>query len=91
MAARESISSRHEPGNPIGLLQEAKKADELTARAQMITANIYRLKKGMSRFETADFSTGEPVIIPLDLSLTPAQNAQKLFKKATKLKTDFGF
>lgn len=68
-------------------LQDARKADGLTSRAQMITANIYRLKKGMARFEAADFVTGEPVAIPLDITLTPAQNAQKLFKKATKLKT----
>jgi len=68
-------------------LEDAKKAEGLTARAQMITANIYRLQKGMSRFETADFITGEPVQIPLDITLTPAQNAQKLYKKAAKLKT----
>jgi predicted ribosome quality control (RQC) complex YloA/Tae2 family protein len=53
----------------------------------MITANIYRLQKGMIRFEAADFLTGEPVSVSLDISLTPAQNAQKLFKKAAKLKT----
>jgi predicted ribosome quality control (RQC) complex YloA/Tae2 family protein len=68
-------------------LEEAKKADVLTNRAQMITANIYRLHKGMNRFEAADFISGDPVSIPLDITLTPAQNAQKLFKKATKLKT----
>ena len=68
-------------------LEEAKKADDLTGRAQLITANIYRLKKGMSRFDAADFATGETVTISLDLSLSPAQNAQKLFKKVSKLKT----
>lgn len=68
-------------------LEEAKKADLLGARAQLITANIYRLQKGMSRFEAHDFSTGEAVHVQLDLSLTPAQNAQKLYKKAAKLKT----
>ena len=68
-------------------IQAAKKAETLTGNAQMITANIYRLKKGMNRFEAADFTTGNPVSIPLDITLTPAQNAQKIFKKATKLKT----
>jgi len=68
-------------------LEEAKNADGLIARAQMITANIYRLQKGIPRFEAADFSTGEPVSIALDIMLTPAQNAQKLYKKAAKLKT----
>lgn len=68
-------------------LEEAKKADGLAGRAQLITANIYRLKKGMNRFEAVDFATGEIVTVPLDLSLTPAQNAQKLYKKVSKLKT----
>ncbi len=68
-------------------LQDAKKADALTARAQMITANIYRLKKGLERFEATDFITGDLISVPLDVTLTPAQNAQKLFKKAAKLKT----
>lgn len=73
--------------NILESLEEAKKADEIAGRAQLITANIYRLQKGISRFEAQDFTTGETVAIPLDLSLTPAQNAQKLFKKASKLKT----
>jgi predicted ribosome quality control (RQC) complex YloA/Tae2 family protein len=68
-------------------LEEAKKADDFASRAQLITANIYRLKKGMNHFEAQDFTTGETVAIPLDLSLTPSQNAQKLFKKVSKLKT----
>lgn len=68
-------------------LEEAKKADDLTGRAQLITANIYRLKKGMSRFEAEDFTTGESITIPLDLSLSPAQNAQRIYKKVSKLKT----
>ncbi len=73
--------------NILESLEEAKKSDEIAGRAQLITANIYRLQKGMSRFEAQDFATGDTVVIPLDLSLTPAQNAQKLFKKSSKLKT----
>ena len=53
----------------------------------MITANIYRLDKGADCLEAEDFESGETVRIQLDKSLTPSQNAQKLYKRAAKMKT----
>jgi len=41
----------------------------------------------MASFEAVDYETGEPVSIPLDVSLTPQELAQKLYKKIAKLKT----
>ncbi len=68
-------------------LQDAQKAYKLQQRADYITANIYRLKKGMESFEAMDYETGAPIIIPLDVSRTPQETAQKLYKKIAKYKT----
>lgn len=68
-------------------LRDADKAERLQKRADLITANIYRLKKGMQTFETVDYETGETVVIPLDVSRSPQETAQKLYKKIGKLKT----
>ena len=55
---------------------------------ELITANIYALKKGMERCELANYydEIGGTAKIPLDKNLTPAQNAQKYFKKYNKQK-----
>ncbi len=68
-------------------IEDEKKAEKLRNKADYITANLYQLKKGMSHFDAYDYETGEPVRIELDLSLTPQQQAQKIYKKVTKLKT----
>ncbi len=68
-------------------LRDADKAQRIQKRADLITANIYRLKKGMQSFETVDYETGETVVIPLDVSRSPQEAAQKLYKKIGKLKT----
>ncbi len=55
----------------------------------LITANIYRLKRGMTEAQLEDYNTEtyETVTVPLDSRLTPAANAQKYYKKYTKAKT----
>lgn len=68
-------------------LQDANKAQKLQQRADYITANIYRLKKGMASFEAVDYETGQTITIPLDVSRTPQETAQKLYKKIAKYKT----
>lgn len=68
-------------------LRDAAKEQKLQKRADLITANIYRLKKGMKSFEAVDYETGETVTVFLDVSRTPQEMAQKLYKKISKLKT----
>lgn len=68
-------------------LRDASKSGRLQKRADLITANIYRLKKGMASFEAVDYETGETVSVPLDVSRSPQDAAQKLYKKIGKLKT----
>lgn len=55
----------------------------------LITANLYRIEKSQRSVECENYysESGETVRIPLDYRLTPAQNAQKYYKKYNKAKT----
>ena len=58
-------------------------------RGDLITANIYRLKRGMTAFEAEDYyEEGCPVVtVPLDGRKTPQQNAAAYYKQYNKAKT----
>ena len=68
-------------------IEKAEKADEYKNKADMITANIYRINKGMDSLVAEDFLTGEPVIIKMDKRLSPSANAQSYYKRYSKLKS----
>ena len=57
--------------------------------SELITANIYRLERGMDGFEADDYYSETPrkIEIALDRQLTPAQNAQKYYTEYRKAKT----
>jgi predicted ribosome quality control (RQC) complex YloA/Tae2 family protein len=69
-------------------LEEAKQAEKCKRYGDLITGNIYRLKKGADNLEAEDyFSNGDIVRISLDKRLTPSANAQKYYKRYNKLKS----
>lgn len=70
-------------------LQATEKREEYRRRADLITANIYRLKKGMRSFEAQDFYAEDcpTVTVALDERKTPQQNAAHYYKLYTKAKT----
>ena len=55
---------------------------------ELITSNIYALRKGMEGCELVNYydEDAKTVRIPLDKTLSPAQNAQKYYKKYNKQK-----
>lgn len=67
-------------------IEKAKKAEKFKTYGDIITANIYRIKKGMDVLVAEDYTTGEAVKIPLDTRLSPAANAQINYKKYNKRK-----
>ena len=67
-------------------IQGREKADKFLLYGELISANLYQLKRGISKAEVLNYYTNEPIVIPLDPSISPAQNASKLFKKASKMK-----
>ncbi len=76
-----------------GELAECEKGEDYRRAADLITANLYQLSRGMSRVELIDYedyredgSFGTRVIV-LDSRLSPAANAQQYYKKYNKSKT----
>ena len=69
-------------------LGQCDECERFRCEADLITANIYKLKKGMDKVTVTDYySEGCPEVdIELDRQLTPSQNAQQKYKKYTKLK-----
>ncbi|MEW6573712.1 MAG: NFACT RNA binding domain-containing protein [Bacillota bacterium] len=58
---------------------------------ELLTANLYRLQPGSKEAELENFYLpyAPPVTIPLDPLLTPAQNAQRYFKKYAKARAAY--
>ena len=68
-------------------VDEAEKMDGYRLKGDLITANIYRIKKGDKRVCVENFyNECEEIEIALDGELTPAENAQKYYARYNKLK-----
>ena len=63
--------------------------EEIRRKADLVTANIWRMKRGDSILKCEDFyAPGNPAAeIAIDPLLTPQANAAKLYKQYNKLKT----
>ena len=69
-------------------LRRTEDRDTVRKTAELVTANIYRIKKGDRSLECVDYyDTESPTIrIALDPLKSPQQNASALFKEYNKLK-----
>ncbi len=66
-------------------LQKCAGRDELRIKAELINAAQYKLPKGASVYEVENYYDNNNIIkIEVDPALTPARNAQKLFKEYRK-------
>ncbi len=75
-------------------LSECEKSARYKKKGDLITANIYMLKRGDTAVELIDYEAWneekqdfEKIAVELDERLTPAANAQKYFKLYNKSKT----
>ena len=70
-------------------LSSAEKMEEYRRMGEAINANLYQLKKGMPEATLTDWNdpAGGTITVPLDIRLTPGQNAQKYFKKYQKARS----
>ena len=70
-------------------LRRSEDRETLRRRADLITANLYRVKKGDRVLKTEDFyDPDQPLVeIPLDVLKTPQENAAALYKQYRKAKT----
>ena len=69
--------------------QKTLDRDELRINGELITANLYRMERGMTRLEAENYyEEGCPKrVITLDVRLSPQENAAKYFKRYSKAKT----
>ncbi|WP_003541583.1 Rqc2 family fibronectin-binding protein [Desulfotomaculum nigrificans] len=68
-------------------LATAEKADKYRIYGELLTANLYHLEQGPeARVQNFYHPEAEEIVIPMDQSLTPSENAQAYFKKYLKAK-----
>ncbi|MDD3243071.1 MAG: NFACT RNA binding domain-containing protein [Eubacteriales bacterium] len=69
-------------------LHDASGLEEYRLMGELLTANLYQLKKGMLSAQLINYydENAASVTIPLDVRLTPAQNSQAYYKKYAKAK-----
>lgn len=69
-------------------LLDCRDMETVKLKGELITANLYALRRGMDGFEAVNYYdvNGGKIKIALDKSLSPAENAQKYYKRFAKLK-----
>ena len=69
-------------------LKDCEDKPKYNLYGELITSNIYAIKKGDSEVEVLNYYSEEEeyLKIPLDVNKTPAENAQKYYKRYNKLK-----
>lgn len=73
-------------------LADCEKGEEFKKRADLITANLYQLSRGMTKVELTDYEDWREdgsygsVTVELDSRLSPSANAQVYYKKYNKSK-----
>ena len=69
-------------------LFDCRDMESVKRKGELITANIYAVKRGMDSFEAVNYydENCKKIKIALDKTLSPAENAQRYYKKYAKLK-----
>lgn len=70
-------------------LASAARMEEYRLMGEIINANLWQLKKGMTSAALPNFydENGGTVTVALDIQLTPVQNAQRYFKRYQKARS----
>ena len=71
-------------------LNDTTKKDKFKVYGELINTYGYGLEEGCKSFKALNYYTNEEITIPLDPTLTPAQNSKKYFDKYGKLKRTEG-
>ncbi|HCT91864.1 MAG TPA: hypothetical protein DF613_10890, partial [Lachnospiraceae bacterium] len=67
-------------------MKDTEKKDKYRIYGEMIHTYGYSVPEHAKNFEAINYYTNEPVKVPLDPDLTPAENAKKYFDRYSKLK-----
>ena len=69
-------------------LEKCADKEALRINAELISSNLYRLKKGAAYYDLENYYDGNKIIrIPANPALTPVQNSQKYYKDYKKAVT----
>lgn len=63
-----------------GDLDQARNQEKYKTWGELLTAYAYQLEKGMTEAVLVDYTSGEEIVIPLDVRHTPIINAQRYYK-----------
>jgi predicted ribosome quality control (RQC) complex YloA/Tae2 family protein len=67
-------------------LRQSDQADRYREQADLLMAHLHQWQPGMNSITLPDFTTTEPIKIPLEPNKNAVQNAQALYKRHQKLK-----
>lgn len=67
-------------------LAATENAEEFRQKGELLTTYLSMVPNNQDQVELDNYYTNEKIVIALDKSLTPSQNAQRYFKKYQKLK-----
>ena len=67
-------------------LRDTQKKEKYRLYGELLTAYAYQIPAGVKKAIVEDYNTGRDVTIPLDETLTPAQNAGRYYERYNKLK-----
>lgn len=67
-------------------LQQSEVADRYREQADLLMANLHHWQLGLSTITLPDFTTEQPITIPLNPEKNAVQNAQAFYKQHQKLK-----
>jgi predicted ribosome quality control (RQC) complex YloA/Tae2 family protein len=67
-------------------LKDCEAMEDMRIRGDVVTANIYRIRQGDSEVTGMDYESGNEITVSLDVALAPAKNAQRYYKKYSKMK-----
>lgn len=70
-------------------LKDTDKRDKYKVYGELITTYGYGLEEGAKSLTALNYYTNEEITIPLDVQLTPMENAQKYFDRYNKLKRTY--
>jgi predicted ribosome quality control (RQC) complex YloA/Tae2 family protein len=68
-------------------LSRAEDSDSDRLYGELLTANLHALKPGLESAALTNYYDGSLLRVPLDPRLSPAQNAQRYYKRYSKAKT----
>ncbi len=67
-------------------MKDTQKRDKYRVYGELLNAYGYTIPAGSSSAELDNYYTGEKLVVPLDPSKTPLENAKRYFDRYTKLK-----